>query len=389
MNRKRKTNRGLPRRVYVNHGAYYFVAAEPTIDPRNTKAGPKTWIKLCAVSDGEPAMLNALAAILGSPITEEGSMPWCCAEFKARMLGEYTPKTVIAYGRHLDVIADVFENFHATQVTTKDWADFLRARYAGKANTAQKMTALAGKLFRFIIGDLGLRQDNPIDQLDMSAYRTKVRTVLASHDQVAAVRAAALVGAHGKQTPNGRMFVCIIDMAYLCWQRAQDIRLLQESQIRPGAAGLVGGAITFEPGKTKRTSGIVVEVAITAAIASVIERARAEKRRRGVVSSYLFPATTNKNVGQPYSAGSLIEMWIEARKRAVVKAEESGAEFGPSIQFKDLRALGATDAAASGERREAIQTRLAHTSGKTTSIYIKRAVPTVSTLDVDLPWTAE
>lgn len=386
MNRKRKKHRGLPRRVYVNHGAYYFVATEPTIDPRNPKAAPKTWIKLCSLDEGETVMLKALAEVLGSPLNTEGMMPWCCAEFKARMLGNYTPKTVEAYGRHLDVIATVFKRFHASQVTTKDWADFLRAKYVAKANTAHKITALGGKLFKFIIGTLGLRQDNPIDQLDMSAYRTKVRKVLASHDQVAAIRAAALVGTKGKRTPTGVMFVCIVDMAYLCWQRAQDIRLLQESQIRPGPDGLVGGSIKFEPGKTKLTSGIVVELTITAAMAEVIERARAEKRRRGVVSSYVFAATSNKNVGQPYAGGSLVEMWIEARKRAVAKAVKEGREFGPSIQFKDLRSLGATDAAAGGRHHDEIQTRLAHTSGKTTAIYIKRAVPKVSALDVGLPW---
>jgi integrase len=386
MNRKRKTNRGLPRRVYVNHGSYFFVPIEATIDPRNTKAGPKKWIKLCAVDQGESAMLKALAEVLGSPVNAEGMMPWCCAEFKARMLGGYTPRTVTAYSSHLDVIATVFKRFHATQVTTKDWADFLRARYADKANTARKITALAGKLFRFIIGDLGLRQDNPIDQLEMSAYRTEVRTVLASHDQVAAVRAAALVSRNKKNTPNGVMFVCLIDMAYLCWQRAQDIRLLQESQIRPGPDSLVGGVIAFKPSKTVKTSGVSVDITITPAIAAVIERARAEKRRRGVVSSYVFPATGHDNVGRPYTGGNLVDMWRRALGKAVAKAKEAGQEFGPAIQFRDLRALGATDAAASGEEHAEIQKRLAHTSGKTTSIYIKRVIPKVSALDVDLPW---
>ncbi|WP_338762105.1 site-specific integrase [Massilia sp. METH4] len=386
MNRKRKTNRGLPRRVYVNHGAYFFVPTEATIDPRNPKAGPKKWIKLCAVDDGEPAMLQALAAVLGNPVNAEGMMPWCCAEFKARMLGAYTPKTVTEYSRHLDVIADVFSEFHAAQVTTKDWADFLRAKYADKANTAQKMTALAAKLFRFIIGDLGLRQDNPIDQLDMSKYRTKVRTVLASHDQVAAIREAALVSENGKRTPNGAMFVCIIDMAYLCWQRAQDIRLLQESQVRPGPDGLVGGKVAFKPSKTMKTSGLSVEISITPAIAAVIERARAEKRRRGVVSSYVFAATGHGNAGKPYAAFSLVQMWLRAREKAIATAAAAGQDFGPLIQFRDLRALGATDAAADGEERAEIQKRLAHTSEKTTRIYIKRVVPTASALDARLPW---
>lgn len=388
MNRKRKSNRGLPRRVYVNHGAYFFVPTEPTIDPRNKKAGPKKWIRLCALEDGEPAMLIALATVLGSPINAEGTMPWCCTEFKSRMLAGYAEATQGDYRRYLDAIADVFADFHATQVTTKDWADFLRARFADKPNTAKKMTALAGKLFRFIIGDLGLRQDNPIDQLDMSSYRTKVRTVLASHDQVAAIRAASLEGDHGRAKWTGPMFVCVVDMAYLCWQRASDIRTLKESQIRPGPHGLAGGSIIFVPGKTSESSGMAVEITITQAIAAVIDRARAEKQKHAIVSSYLFVAVAGGNVGRPFSRGTLFELWDRARRRAMVLSEKVGKDFGPSIQFRDLRALGATDAATRGEDYSEIQKRLAHTSGKTTSIYIKKVIPKVSALDAALPWGA-
>lgn len=386
MNRKRKTNRGLPRRVYVNHGAYYFVPTEATVDPRAPKAGPKKWIKLCALDDGEAAMHAALAVVLGSPVNAEGMMPWCCSEFRTRMLGAYTEATQGDYRRYLGVIADVFENFHATQVTTKDWADFLRARFADKPNTAKKYTALAGKLFRFIIGDLGLRQDNPVDQLDMSSYRTKVRTVLASHEQVAAIRAAGMRGTNGRRTSTGPMFACVVDMAYLCWQRAGDIRTLQESQIRPGPNGLAGGSITFVPSKTMASSGIAVEIAITPAIAAVIERARAEKQKHAIVTGYLFVAVTGPNRGVPFSGDRLFEMWDRARDRAVALAKREGRDFGPSIQFRDLRALGATDAASRGEDHSEIQKRLAHTSERTTSIYIKKVIPKVSALDSGLPW---
>lgn len=386
MNRTRKTNRGLPRRVYVNHGAYFFVSVEPIVDPRNKKAGPKKWIKLCDVTDGEPAMYTALATVLGNPVNAEGSMPWCCTEFKARMLGEYSAEVQEAYRRYLDVIADVFTEFQATQVTTKDWADFLRAKYESKANTAKKMTALAGKLFRFIIGDLGLRQDNPIDQLDMSSYRTRARAVLAEHDQVAAIRGAGMIGVDGRETRSGPMFACLIDMTYLCWQRALDIRTLEEAQIRPSPAGLVGGSVTFLPSKTSGTSGVAVEITITPAIEAVIERARAVKRQHGIISQYLFPATAGDHAGHPYTKSGLFSMWDRARERAMDLAKKEGREFGERIQFKDLRALGATDAAASGEAHGEIQKRLAHTSGKTTSIYIKKVIPSKSALESELPW---
>lgn len=70
-------------------------------------------------------------------------------------------------------------------------------------------------------------------------------------------------------------------------------------------------------------------------------------------------------------------MWDRARERAGIT---------DSVWFKDLRALGATDALKAGEGRKGIQTRLAHTSEKTTEIYLKEAVTDVSHIDLALPW---
>jgi integrase len=70
-------------------------------------------------------------------------------------------------------------------------------------------------------------------------------------------------------------------------------------------------------------------------------------------------------------------MWDRARERAGITED---------VQFKDLRALGATDAARRGDDRRDIQKRLVHTSGKTTDIYIKEAIPDVSEIDMKLPW---
>ena len=56
------------------------------------------------------------------------------------------------------------------------------------------------------------------------------------------------------------------------------------------------------------------------------------------------------------------------------------------VVFKDIRALGATDAARRGENRKHIQDRLAHAWGDTTDIHIKEAIPDVSSIDMELPW---
>ncbi|QJD89133.1 hypothetical protein HH213_02770 [Duganella dendranthematis] len=73
-------------------------------------------------------------------------------------------------------------------------------------------------------------------------------------------------------------------------------------------------------------------------------------------------------------------MWKRAAKR---KKIEVGA------MFKDIRALGATDAARGRIATGEVQTQLAHTSSQTTDIYIKEAIPDVSEIVMDLPWADE
>jgi integrase len=378
MPRKRKSDNGLPRRVYLKHGAYFFVPTEPMRDPQSGKV--KAWIFLSRESDGLPAMYTALGKLLHGHQSEVGSMPHACAEYKAHKLGKYEDETKADYGRYLDVIAGVFEDFHVTQVTTKDCADFLRAKYKGKDNTARKVAALLGKLFRYIISELGLRQDNPMDQIDLGDYEKKRRTTLPTHKQIQAIREAGMTSEPRKDTKatyataSGPMFACIIDMSYLLWARAIDIRTLKEAQIIKTDG--VDTHIRIKPSKTEKTSGKMVDITITPQIAGVIAQARAIKKKYEVISPYLFP--TQK--GGAYTKSGLSSMWRRAKARAGINDD---------IIFKDIRALGATDAAKRGEDRKNIQTRLAHTSGKTTDIYIKEAIADVSDIEMSLPWNSK
>lgn len=382
MPRTRKNGRGLPKRVYVNHGAYYYVPIEPMLDPRDPGAkAKKAWLFLCRIEDGDAVLYRELAKLVDEKRQVLGSMPYACEEFRQNKLGDYTDETRKDYTRYLAVIAAVFEDFHAAQVTTKDCADFLRAKFKDTPNTARKVAALLGKLFRYIIGELGLRQDNPVDQLDLGAYKVGRRTKLPTHEQIAAIRAAGMTSTPRKDTKavydtvSGPMFACIIDMSYLLWARAIDIRTLRDDQIvRTEINGqLVDVFIRIKPSKTLKTSGKVVDIMVTPEIADVIRRARAIAQEYEVVSDYLFPTTG----GEPYTKSGLSSMWRRAKARAGIKDD---------VTFKDIRALGATDAAKAGQDRKDIQTRLAHTSGKTTDIYIKEAVPDVSEIAVSLPW---
>jgi integrase len=372
MNRRRTKDKDLPQRVYVKHGAYYFVPVVPMLLPKAEK--PQAWIRLCRVIEGKSKMLTALAALIDGPANVPGSMPFLCADFKATKLKKFSVEVRAQYSQYLDVMADEFEDFHAAEVTTKEFADFLHDKFGAMPNTAQKYAGLARKLFKHAISRHGLRIDNPIDQLDMGDFETERRETLPTHDQVRQIREHGMMSKPRKQTgkqlptASGPMFACIIDMTYLLWARAIDIRMLREEQIEDGR-------IRIKASKTKNTSGKIVDFAVTTEIQGVLDRARAIKAGYELARDpgYLFPSKK----GTPYTKSGLFSMWDRARERAAIT---------DSVWFKDLRALGATDALKAGEGRKGIQTRLAHTSEKTTEIYLKEAVAEASGIDLALPW---
>lgn len=349
------------------------MSPEKIRDPKDGKL--KTWITLARETEGISAMYTALAKLFGEKQLQEDSMPHLCAEYKANKLEKYGEETQDQYTRFLNVIADDFEDFTVAQVTTKDFADFLKNNYKGKNNTAKKITALAAKLFRYAISELGLRQDNPIDQIDVSDYATKRREFCPTHEQIEKIRTAGLTSTPRKDngttydTLSGPMFCCIVDMTYLCWARAIDMRVLKDSQIQDGR-------IRLKASKTSHSSGLAVDITITPQIQRVIDYAKAIKKRYGVISPYLFPVAQGKNRGGHYSKSGLTSMWERARERA----------GETEVQFKDLRSLGATDAARAGKTKEEIRARLVHTTTKTSEIYIKDVIPETSSLDLKLPW---
>lgn len=376
MNRRRTTAKDLPQRVYEKSGAYFFVPVAPMLNPATGKV--QAWIRLCRVSEGKSAMLTQLAKLIDdSKALPAGSMPFLCADFTKTKLGKYSADVQAQYTQYLEVIADEFEAFHVAEVTTKEFADFLYEKFGDKPNTAQKYAGLARKLFKHGISRHGLRKDNPIDQLDMADFETGRREVLLTHRDVALVRHHGMFSKPRKKTgkvlpnPSGPMFVCIIDMTYLLWARAIDIRMLREDQIE-------NGWIRIKGSKTKNSSGKIVDFKITPGIQALIDRARSIKAgyQLEIDPGYLFPSMK----GTPYTKSGLFSMWTRARERA-------GIEDTGSVWFKDLRALGATDALKAGKGRKKIQERLAHVDEETTEIYLKEAVADASDIDLPLPWS--
>jgi hypothetical protein len=149
MNRQRRHNRGLPSRMVLNHGAYYFL--EPAGWRKNK------WIPL---GKDYPEALKKYAVLLAGSQRREGTMGDLIARWKADELPRYAVKTRAEYARMTTQIGDAFQEFDAEQVRGKDVADFVR-QWKDKPNTANKYKAVLSLLFSYAVSVLGLRQDNP------------------------------------------------------------------------------------------------------------------------------------------------------------------------------------------------------------------------------------
>jgi integrase len=373
MGRRRKTGKTLPHRVYKKHGAYFFVAKAPITDPSDGKL--KKWIRLCDSDSPLSLVYSAMASILPSAekteITEEGSMADICRKFKSGKLN-YSTETNEQYSKYLDIVADEFSEFMVSDVTASDWNKFLAGNFSERKNTAQKITALAKRVFQYAKQNYGYIAVNPLDKFDLGEFKTGRREFIPSTEQMAKIRHACLFDKGGKPIPSGIMISCIIDMSFVMFGRAIDVRELKKSQV-------TNGRIFVQPSKTLRSSGKATSFLITPGMQEILDKADRYCKDNAIVSDYIFPSTK----GAPYTQSGIRSAWKRAIERAGMPKDVQ------MPQFRDLRALGATTAAKHGENKDAIRARLSHTSTKTTDIYIKEVIPEPSDMDVPVPWKKE
>lgn len=138
-----------------------------------------------------------------------------------------------------------------------------------------------------------------------------------------------------------------MDLAYLTGQRPADVLSFTEHDIRDGA-------LEVQQGKTRAK----VRISVEGQLAEVLDRIKERKRGFKVHNTRLVV----NGSGRPVSLQMLQRHWQEARTAAGVN---------PDLQFRDLRAKAATDAAeATGDIRKA-QKQLGHSSPTMTDHYVR------------------
>jgi integrase len=335
------------KRVYISNGAFFFVDRD------------RKWHRLCAVKDGEPAMLRALARHQNAPASRPGSIPSLVADWKAGPLLRYAECTQKDYGLMLANVEASMRDLDVAEITSHDVMD-LRDQWRDKPRTANKYHALISVLMAYAI-ERRMRTDNPCR--DVKKLREVHRKRLMTHDEQLKIAAAAVQGARGWKNANGAMYAALFDFAYLSALRARDARSLRWTEVDDSR-----GEILIEPTKTRDSSGAKIAIVITPDIRAVLETVRA----LGKVKS-MFVFHTLK--GKPLSASAIKSAWRRARERAGVA----------DAWFRDLRPKALSDAKRQGLSLEKVRDAAGHTSVSTTEGYMRGFEVKEANLQLTLP----
>ncbi|NOV26867.1 integrase [Cupriavidus necator] len=360
---------GLPTRVYVRSGAYFWV--RPT---------DEKWIRLCRVEDGQTAMFDRLAEEKRRVESDgdEGSMSRLVAVYMEQHEKRYADTFRAEWRRRGEDVRKAFKRHSVEEVDPGLVQDFLLGNWPDKLPTQTAMKGWLSKFFSWAV----LRRHvalNPCREITLK--KPKTRKVYIPHAHFLAIREALAVYSYDKKigakthhitakVPTGPEMQVFVDLCYLTCQRSTDIRDLRWLQV-----DRLAGVIHFIPSKTADSSGEAVDWPITPEIDEVLRRAK-ELQRDLKVQSLTGHVVTDRN-GKPKTAAACRDAWRDALVRAKLE--------GKDYTVKDIRAKALTDAKKAGYDIEALQVAGAHTDRATTEGYIKQREVPVSTVRLQMP----
>jgi len=367
MRRRRKDlDLGLPKRVYVRHGAFHFVSTDGK------------WHRLSSVEEGTVKMLEEHLRHVSDAINAvtAADMPQRIDEFLAAHCPKLQPDTRTEYRRMFLVIARAFHEFSVAQVEPADVHRFL-ASFADKPTAARAYKARLSTFFSYCVFPAKLISHNPCKELKVRRPPTRDRYV--SHLEFAYASNAMTRTRGGAGSRAGRLMRALFDLAYLSSQRATDIRRLKWNRVR-------ADGIFFKPSKTDSSSGARVLIPRTPEINEVLERLQQLRINDS-------PLVIHQADGSGYTAAALRSAWRRAQPHAIKEYRKDCAAAGvePDPEFlqkctvKDLRAKALTDAKRAGYSLEQLKVMAAHSSTSTTEKYFKDRAVEVSEVTMSLP----
>lgn len=313
---------GLPKRVYLKHSRYWFVAVDGS------------WRGLTRERDGLPAMFRALAALTGAEAAHD-MMPavvsrWLEAKTAA---GDWSDGVQRDMERVAAVLSRRLAQFTPAQVTTPIAAQLLKA-YLGKPRTYNLYRSVLRQVLSSAAIE-GLREGhNPTDNIPQRKSRPRTRIVTPA--EIDAMAASFMLAKRGGET-----HVRTLGLLLKTGQRISDVLAIV-------AQDLTDDGIEFDQGKT----GERLLVEWDDELRALIDACYAGRDRIG-------PAIV-QSTGKPYTYSGVRSAWVRAMAAAGIS----------DLHIHDLRGeAGARITDLAGPY--AAQLLLGHSSIKMTEAYIR------------------
>jgi integrase len=319
MGRNRRSDRHLPAKVYLEHGAYYY------------RDGKKPRIPLGRDLGEALAKYSALIGNTWSLRTLGDVIDRYRIEVLALKKSEKTRKEE---GRSLDRLKIALGHFLPDSVTAVNLYTYMDARKSKDGRpvpiAARHEIVLLGHVYKKA-KRWGAASINPVTGIELPEKAGKRPYV--PMEQVEMV----------KKLANPRMRLAI-DWAVMIGQRRADLLKLKRSDIRKDG-------IYVQQGKTE--AELIMEM--SPAVETLI--ARSDAMSPQIPREYLI----RKGNGKPYSGSGFYQNW----RRLMLKHAKAGGQW---FTFHDLRSVSADEADTIEEARD----RLGHASTETTKRFYRR-----------------
>jgi integrase len=308
VNRPRKIDKHLPRKMYLRRGTYFYVRK-------------KQWINLGKDLRGA---LAQYASILEEP---KGGMADLIDAAMVHIEQGVSPNTCTLYRQGARRLKKMLKEFSPQQLRAKHVMQVKRG-LAKTPSLANVCIIVLRLVFTYALEN-ELVDDNPATAVKL--YRTAKRTRLISIQEYTAI--------YAKAKPRLQI---IMDLCIRTGQRISDVLAIRR-------ADLTADGIRFQPQKTDTKKGIVPW---TPELRAVVERA---KSLNGNLSALTL---LHNRRGQPLKYMAVYDTWRKARRTASI----------PDARIHDLRAVAATWARKQGKNPTAL---LMHSSPAQTERYLR------------------
>lgn len=307
MGRKRKHGKGLPTRVVISRGWYFYI--HPT---ERTASGSPVWKKLAR--DGHLGdMHRTLANVVAGDVV--GTMSALFKKYRADELPKKAPKTQKVQEKELQRLEAVYGRCSPDKITPQMVAQYLLERSAAPV-AANREIALLSHVFTKGIRWL-LAERNPCLGVERNEEKPR-RHAIADSDLMRAWLIAR---------PWMR---ALMTQAYITGQRQADVlKILETDYDRRG--------LTVVQNKT----ATVMLLEWTRGLRDARDFALAVRAAHLGKVKQLRPLVVCNRRGQPFTARTMRKEWERVMR-------ELGQQGGTRFQFRDIRPRSATDHA-SGE----------------------------------------